>query len=151
MTIRPTLSEQLAGIQRALNSVVAPEVRAEYPAEILRRSADIIGALAGREQEDRRRLAAEISGMVGLFETIRNRKGLAAGDDPRLYCIADTAIDESASYHKAELRDTAEIEAIGIALRGYLAAIIREFGCQQHYEWLTVLLFGHVNEHVSAF
>jgi hypothetical protein len=40
--MHPTVSEQLRGMARALNEVVAPEVAAPYPADVL---AGVIGAL----------------------------------------------------------------------------------------------------------
>lgn len=42
--MRPSVSEQLDGLRRILSDIIAPEVTAAYPAEILR---GVIGALDG--------------------------------------------------------------------------------------------------------
>jgi hypothetical protein len=120
MPVRPTIEEQLAGVKRVLETVVAPALPAGYPAEMLRWSAEALGRLA-RQQ--------------GLAEA--NLRWEAAATSALLARFCD-APDHAAAD------DLAALQAQVLALRARLAELVRETAFQPGAEALTGALVAHM-------
>jgi hypothetical protein len=133
MTLRPTIGEQLAGIKRVLETVVAPALPPGYPAEMLRWSAEALARLARQQGLDDANLRWELAATTALLERVAALPGYA-----RPPAAPSTAKDEFPAAGLTELQ--AEV----LAARARLAGIVRTLAFQPGTEALTAELLAHV-------
>jgi hypothetical protein len=114
--VRPTVSEQLAGVRRILADVIAPEVTGAYPVDMLR------GVLANLEMLERSWTN------VGPFLAWDN-----TGSDAVLRAVAPLVdaglaqrIADALAAAPTDAADVAALDAHNTALRGLLADAIPE-------------------------
>jgi hypothetical protein len=134
MTLRPTIGEQLAGIKRVLETVVAPALPPGYPAEMLRWSAEALARLARQQGLDEANLRWELTATSALLERVAAMPGYV---EPPAAAPA-TAKDEFPAAGLTELQ--AEV----LAARSRLADLVRSLAFQPGTEALTAELLAHV-------
>jgi hypothetical protein len=121
MPVRPTIEEQLAGVKRVLETVVAPAMPAGYPAEMLRWSAEALGRLARQQGLAEANLRWEAAATAALLARLSE----AGGDEP------------------APAGDLAGLQVQVLALRGRLAEQVRTTAFRPGAEALTRELVAH--------
>jgi hypothetical protein len=112
--VRPTISEQLAGIRRVLVDVVSPEVQGAYPVDILR------GVVANLEMLERSWTQVMPFLAWDNAETARVLDGAKA-------CVEDPLrlrIDATLSHSEPDPLDAVALDAHNTELRALLADAI---------------------------
>ena len=108
--MRPSITEQLAAVQRVLRDVVAPEVTATYPSDILQ---SVLGTLAELERSWSRaleHLAWDNEGLRGALALVAPAAAAdrrAAIDAVLAAALPDPLDHDAAQGHNAQLRDVA--------------------------------------------
>jgi hypothetical protein len=144
--VRPTVSEQLAGVRRILAEVIAPEVTGAYPVDMLR------GVLANLEMLERSWM------QIGPFLVWDN-----AGTERVLEHAAAVVDDETAARVRAALvaapteadaagQDVDALEAHNTVLRGLLAEIVPQLaGGGEPTAAAYAELRAHLRERIGRF
>lgn len=131
--MRPTVDEQLRGLRAVLERVVAPDVRAPYPTEVL---ATVLAALDRLEQDWSTvpsALRTESADLDGLLADARTRVSpeTAAAIDATLVVPAPDWLDPVAARAHYETR------------RALLADVVRETGA-------TPAVVAHLRSHLAG-
>jgi hypothetical protein len=135
--VRPTVSEQLAGVRRILAEVIAPEVTGAYPVDMLR------GVLANLEMLERS--WANVGPFLswdnkGTEVVLRATAPLVAGE-------LSTRIGACLSAAPTEDADVLALDAHNIALRGLLAEAVPELAAGGER---TDAVYADVRDHLRA-
>jgi AcrR family transcriptional regulator len=131
--VRPTVDEQLRGVRAVLERVVAPDVRAPYPTDVL---ATVLAALERLEHDWSTvpaALRAESADLDALLA------GTRAGVSPE----TATAIDAALAGPTPDWLDPAAARAHYLIRRGLLADVVRETGAGP-------AIVAHLRTHVAG-
>ncbi len=117
--MRPTIEEQLRGLRAVLEQVVAPEVDAPYPRDLL---ATVLGALERLEQQWGRELVAMRDESAALDGLLADARRATPPPDTGL----DAAIASALAESPPDWLDPAAARRHYETRRGLLAEVVRE-------------------------
>jgi hypothetical protein len=134
--MRPTLAEQLRGLQRILETTVQPAIAAEYPSETLSGVLRALDMLARRVAE------------VGPFLEWDNRatRALLASIEPHIPVAGP--LDPETPLAPGDL---AALEAENERLRNLLAAAIPALAADEHAADVHRAVVAHLRERIARY
>jgi hypothetical protein len=143
--VRPTVEEQLLGLRAVLQGVVAPEVRAPYPSDVL---ATVVGALerlGGDWATVPAALRSESGALDGLLADALDSARPVVGPDTA------AAIDAVRAQAGPDWLDPAAARAHYERRRGLLADVVRALapdGAAAPALWSAVIT--HLRDHLAG-
>ena len=132
MTLRPTIGEQLAGIKRVLETVVAPALAPGYPAEMLRWSAEALARLSRQQGLAEAYLRWELAATSALLERVAAMPGY---EEPA---------NEPAATMGGPVAELTGLQAEVLAARSRLADLVGALAFRPGAEAITAELMAHV-------
>jgi hypothetical protein len=146
--VRPTIEEQLRGLRAVLEQVVAPEVGAPYPRDLL---ATVVAALERLEQQWGRELVAMRDESAALDALLADARRAVASVESGLGARLDSAIAAALAQPEPDWLDPSAGRAHYEIRRGLLADVVRELDpASSPPDELRTRIVAHLRAHLAG-